>query len=107
MFKDRDKTPGNGSLVPESDAMSGSDLWFTHPFGNDHEFAIVPDEQYRSLLAQSNWGYSSSYGYDDEYTYAFQHGQAYGAQIPGVVGVEIDRGLVPDNLEAGAADGPP
>jgi hypothetical protein len=87
-------------------ALSGADLWFTHPFGFDHEFAIVPDTQYRSLLSPSNWG-NSSEGTDAEYSTAFEAGKPYGASIPGVLGVEAEKGLVPENVEAGAAAGPP
>ena len=34
--------------------VSGADLPFTHPFGNDFEFTIVPDPSYNGLLASAN-----------------------------------------------------
>src|ERR1700760_4548566 len=34
--------------------MSGADLPFTHPFGTDFEFTIVPDPPYNRLLASAN-----------------------------------------------------
>lgn len=36
--------------------LSEFDLPFTHPFGGDFEFGIVPDAEYAGLLAQSNDG---------------------------------------------------
>ena len=72
---------------------------FTHPFGFDWEFFVVPDPQYESLLAPSNTGKSSNgVVTDPEYCDATTHAHdTLGLQAPkGVLGVETDQGLVPE-----------
>src|SRR4051794_17939194 len=45
---------GLSGTIPKDPTYSGKDLPFTHPFGTDWEFFIVPDASYSSLLAPSN-----------------------------------------------------
>ena len=45
---------GVSGTIPADPTFSGKDLPFTHPFGTDWEFFIVPDSNYASLLAPSN-----------------------------------------------------
>jgi hypothetical protein len=86
--------------------ISGADVWFVHPFGNvaadgtwsgDWEFFVAPDPQYEGLLAASNTGVTPGTGKkDDEYEGANTAAQGLGLTVPkGVLGVEIDQGLVP------------
>jgi hypothetical protein len=48
------KLVGLSGTIPADPTYSGKDLPFTHPFGTDWEFFIVPDTSYASLLAPSN-----------------------------------------------------
>jgi hypothetical protein len=45
---------GLSGTIPFDPTISGGDLPFTHPFGTDWEFFIVPDGDYAPLLAPSN-----------------------------------------------------
>jgi FIMAH domain len=45
---------GLSGTIPADPTYSGKDSPFTHPFGTDWEFFIVPDPSYASLLAPSN-----------------------------------------------------
>lgn len=45
---------GISGTIPADPTISGKDLPFTHPFGTDWEFFMVPDQNYASLLAASN-----------------------------------------------------
>ncbi len=45
---------GLSGTIPADPTYSGKDSPFTHPFGTDWEFFIVPDQSYASLLAPSN-----------------------------------------------------
>lgn len=45
---------GISGTIPADPTISGKDLPFTHPFGTDWEFFIIPDQNYVSLLAPSN-----------------------------------------------------
>ena len=69
--------------------VSNGDIPFTHPFGFDYEFMIAPDQQYLSLLAKSNSGPGGEFG--DGVAAA----AALGLTVPGVVGVELDQGMIP------------
>jgi hypothetical protein len=71
---------------------SDKDLQFTHPFGPDFEFTIVPDPAYTNLLAAANKDPH------DLQTYGQDWAKAVAAGIPvhaGLLGVEIDGALVP------------
>jgi hypothetical protein len=78
-------------------SISGGDVWFVHPFGFDFEFYIVPDPQFESLLSASNTGVTPATGNQDaDFIAANQAARAIGLAAPkGVMGVEIDQGLVP------------
>ncbi len=70
--------------------MASADLPFTHPFGGDFEFTIVPDSAYINLLATSNKDPNGRY--KDDWSAA----QSAGIAVPtGLLGVEIDGALVP------------
>ena len=87
--------------------LSGGDVPFTHPFGFDWEFFVVPDPQYESLLAPSNTGKSSNGVVTDaEYSDATTHAQdTLRLQAPkGVLGVETDQGLVPEPFRLAVTD---
>ncbi|WP_432945819.1 hypothetical protein ACQPXM_06590 [Kribbella sp. CA-253562] len=67
--------------------MSPSDLPFLHPFGNDFEFHVAPDPAYFDLLAGTG---------DDLYTKSTKRArQEFGLNVPNVIGMEWDEGMVP------------
>jgi hypothetical protein len=67
------------------------DMPFTHPFGNDFEFTIVPDPAYTGLLATANKDPNNK-----SYADARAAARASGISIPaGLLPVEIDGALVP------------
>src|SRR5262249_51466233 len=75
--------------------ISGEDLPFTHPFGNDWEFFIAPDQQYTSLLAKNNLVTNPS-GDKDYFTARDRAERLLRLSVPqGVLGVETDQDLVP------------
>lgn len=103
-----------------SPRYSGGDVPFTHPFGFDWEFMVAPDAKYRPLLAPTNRGivpatncYPNIKGscpmdpteFDTymvtakSYLPTFPSGGGIETEqdpVPrGILGVEIDRGLVP------------
>lgn len=82
---------------------SNADVPFTHPFGLlDFEFYIAPDNHpnFAKLLAPNNRGQIA----DKEYSVAMDHAIALLQDpndyqlptIPGILGVEMDRGLIPE-----------
>jgi hypothetical protein len=93
-----------GWVVPAKNpgGLSGGDVWFTHPFGFDWEYYIVPDPQYQSLLASTNTGTDPHTGQqsDRDYHDATQFARnVLKMNAPaGVLGVEIDQGLVPPSF---------
>jgi len=100
-----------GWVVPAKNpgGLSGGDVWFTHPFGFDWEYYIVPDPQYHGLLAPSNTGTDPVTGKtsDTDYHDATTHARkALGLKAPfGVLGVEIDQDLVPPSFRNDVTDG--
>ncbi len=85
------------ALLPQ---LSGKDVPFTHPFGFDWEFFIALDAHYQlTLPAASNGGFfpSSNAGPDQEYQDAVREAFRFGLATPrGVLGLETDRGLIPE-----------
>jgi hypothetical protein len=80
-------------------ALAQHDVPFTHPFGLDWEFFLAPDARYQGLLAPANRGP------DSDYVAANRRAAALGLATPrGVLGVEIDRGLVPRAYRARQGD---
>jgi len=79
--------------------LAGADLPFTHPFGGDFEFQIVPDAGYTNLLAPSNHPPANS-NTDSEISEAFS--QMRGAGLPeiGAFAMEVEAGLVPEPYRA-------
>ena len=45
---------GLSGTIPFDPTISGNDMAFTHPFGTDWEFFVIPDNNYAPLLAPSN-----------------------------------------------------
>jgi hypothetical protein len=81
--------------VCQDPTLSNGDVPFTHPFGFDWEFFIVPDEQYENLLAPGNTGPRVPPGgeYRDATRYARE---TLGLEArAGVLGLETDQDLVP------------
>jgi hypothetical protein len=77
------------------------DLPFTHPFGPDYEFQIVPDPQYENLLGSANKvrpngppGTIPVIG-EQPYFEAWQEADALHLNYEGVLGMEVDDALVP------------
>ena len=80
-----------------------ADVPFQHPFYNDWEFYIAPDQQYTSLLAPTNTGKDPNTGLivDATYNRVTTTAAARGLAVPqGVLGVETDQGLVPPEYRA-------
>lgn len=97
-----------GWVVPamNQDGLSGEDVWFTHPWWYDWEYYIAPDPQYEGLLApnHANAGIDTtkspgSQGYvTDQDFYTATSTARDEMKLParlGVLGVEIDQGLIP------------
>ena len=72
--------------------LSGADLPFTHPFGGDFEFGIVPDSGYANLLAPSNHDRHAS---NDNIRNAFSDGRKIGLSVNGALPLEVGAGMVP------------
>jgi hypothetical protein len=87
----------SGTVIEWDD--SANDLPFTHPFGNDYEFTIAPDNAYTSLLAHANRDPNGV----DSYKESWQLAGGFGLNPPGVLGLEVDGALVPaeDRVQAG------
>ncbi len=82
--------------VAARQGISDKDVPFVHPFGGfDWEFFVAPDPQYDSLLASPNKDVP-----DAEYREAKQAALDLGLSVPGVLGVETDKDLVPPNYRA-------
>jgi hypothetical protein len=94
--------------VVAAPSLSQGDIWFTHPWGFDWEYYIVPDPQYEGLLAASNTGTNPATGkkdkdYDDATTHARN---VLRLKAPkGVLGVETDQDLVPPSFRNQLTDG--
>jgi len=78
--------------VGSSHGMSGADVPFTHPFGTDWEFYIIPDAQYQSLAAppapppHTHLEYAASVA---------EAKRLFNLDVVNTLGVEIENGLVP------------
>jgi hypothetical protein len=99
-----------GWAVAGDPPISTADVWFVHPFGNDFQFFVAPDPQYEGLLGASNDGVHPGDAEFDEATTVARDGTANraGLGLPaskGVIGVEIDQGLVPPTFQQQIADG--
>lgn len=95
------------SGVALSPQISKNDNWFYHPFGFDYEFYIAVDPQYtqqgNSVLSVTNNGIDIFHNNnsDTEYSAATKEAnEDLGLMIPGVLGVEWDSGLVPQDYRA-------
>lgn len=94
-----DQVAASGVVVAPD--LSGHDIPFTHPFGNDFEFSVVPDPEYVSLLAPSNKGYEDVGTYADQWHGAHRVGFA---TPPGILPMEIEANLVPTEYQAVQGD---
>lgn len=74
--------------------LSQHDLPFTHPFGDDFEFAIVPDAAYTNLLAPSNRPPANS-NTDSQVSEAFGQVRSLGLPSVGAFAMEVEAGMVP------------
>ena len=79
--------------------LSQHDLPFTHPFGGDFEFAIVPDAAYTNLLAPSNRPPANS-NTDSEVSEAFTQVRGVGLPPVGAFAMEVEAGMVPEPYRA-------
>jgi hypothetical protein len=82
---------------------SAHDLPFTHPFGGDFEFAIVPDAEYSNLLAPSNRPPANS-NTDSEVSEAFSQLRTVGLAAAGAFAMEVEAGMVPQPYRAVLGD---
>ncbi len=82
---------------------SGADLPFTHPFGGDFEFQIVPDAGYTNLLGPSNIPPANE-NTDSEIVEAFGQFRQYGLPAVGSFAMEVDAGIVPEPYRAANGD---
>ncbi len=100
-----------GWVVPAKNpgGLSGGDIWFVHPWGNDWEYYIVPDPQYESLLGFSNTGTDPVTGKTTEQDYkdatAHARENLHLKAPSGVLGVESDQNLVPPSFRDWVTDG--
>jgi hypothetical protein len=79
---------------------AGTDLPFTHPFGNDFEFTIAPDPAYAGLLATANKDPSNT-AYAPDWAAA----KASSISVPvGLFPVEIEESLVPPSYRCAHGD---
>jgi hypothetical protein len=99
-----------GWAVAGDPPISTADVWFVHPFGNDFQFFVAPDPQYEGLLAASNDGVHPGDAEFSEATSVARGGTPTraGLGLPaskGVIGIEIDQGLVPQTFQQQITDG--
>lgn len=87
------------TLLPQ---LSGTDLPFSHPFGNDWECYVAPDPPYQSLLASSNKGGPGA----DDYGNAANHASndLHLAVPAGVMGIEWDAAFIPPAYQPADGD---
>jgi hypothetical protein len=109
---ERDGSPNNpivgvtGWAVAGVPPISLNDVWFVHPFGKDFQYFIVPDPEFDGLLAASNTGVTPTGQIEQEFHDATNTARALGlAATGGVLGVEIDNGLVPTGFQDLVSDG--
>jgi hypothetical protein len=109
---ERDGSPNNpivgvtGWAVAGVPPISEKDVWFVHPFGKDFQYFIVPDPEYDGLLAASNTGVTTTGEIEQEFHDATHTARAGGLEAArGVLGVEIDKGLVPGEFQELVSDG--
>ena len=87
---------GISGTVVNNPHISGSDNPFLHPFGNDFEFHVAPDPPYFDLVAPNMRG-----------AYLTSTNRArtqFGLDVPGVIGMETDGGLVPEEYKPREGD---
>lgn len=78
---------GLSGTVVQKPRESPEDMPFTHPFGHDFEFHVAPDDRYVDLVGPNMQG---------SYAESTKHAKdAFGLNVPGVIGMEWDSGMVP------------
>lgn len=93
---DAPNTTGISGTVVNEPHTSHSDLPFMHPFGNDFEFHLAPDPAYFDLIGPTM---------KDEYLESANTANTeFGLNVPGVIGMEMDSGLVPGEFQAKKGD---
>src|ERR1700722_1975324 len=81
--------------------LSSADLPFTHPFGRDFEFGILPDAEYAGLLAPANHDPNAA---NDNIKNAFPDGRRIGLPVDGALPMEVEAGMVPEAYRAQVGD---
>jgi hypothetical protein len=85
------------SILP---ADSKADLWFTHPFGNDWNVDISPDDEFTSLISPMPPGLV-----DDERTKAIEHAKViWNLHAADVLHVEMDQDFIPSFYRSNDGD---
>jgi hypothetical protein len=92
---DQPLTGLSGTIVNKPH-VSAADVPFLHPFGNDFEFHVAPDPPYFDLVGPNMTGsYASSTNTANA---------EFNLNVPGVIGMEMDGDLVPDEYRPSAGD---
>jgi hypothetical protein len=84
----------SGTVVSEPE-ISHADLPFLHPFGFDYEFLVAPDARYDELVGPKM---------TESYKTATEAARGQGLAVSGVVGMEIEKGLIPKPYRASRGD---
>jgi hypothetical protein len=93
---DQPLTGLSGTIVSKPE-VSTADVQFVHPFGNDFEFHVAPDPPYFDLVAPNME--------DSSYASATNTANAeLNLNVPGVIGMEMDGDLVPDEYKPKVGD---
>ena len=79
--------------------ISPHDLPFTHPFGSDYEYGLLPDAAYENLLAPSNRDPNSG-----DIGKCFAEARRFGLPATGFLGMEVEAGMVPAPFQAASGD---
>ncbi len=88
---------GLSGTVVQDPHVSTSDMPFLHPFGNDFEFHVAPDEAYADLVAPKMK--------DNLYIDSTRRAKTqFNLNAEGVIGMEIESGLVPTDYRAQLGD---
>lgn len=68
---------------------SANDFWFSHPFGDDFNYDVAPDDAYKALIAPTH---NTNGDRDRAIARALQY---FNASVPDMLHVEIDQDFVP------------
>lgn len=101
VFDPDDEFDGNPATVITGTVVSDphtshADLQFVHPFGNDFEFHVAPDPEHFEFV-----GPTMEHAYLESTNAA---NTEFGLNVPGVIGMEWDRGLVQPDYRPARGD---